>query len=55
MSVAKDEKKTFMSLDEAISNSLSEFNIEGDRSANESMFMIYGERDVWRPEIFFSI
>ncbi len=47
--IEKGNHITFMSLDDAMSNPLTEFNISGDRTAKDGQFFIYSERDVWRP------
>ncbi len=47
--IGKADQTTYLSLDEDESNSLTEFDISGDKSDIESSMYIYGERNVWRP------
>lgn len=47
--ITKGNQTTYMVLDDAMSNSLTEFAISGERTETDSEFFIYTERDVWRP------
>ncbi|HPK09602.1 MAG TPA: alpha-2-macroglobulin family protein [Saprospiraceae bacterium] len=49
LKVDEGGKVTFMSLDDNESNPLTEFDVSGNRSALDNKYMLYTERDVWRP------
>ena len=49
LKVTKGAQITYLPLENAESNSLTEFDISGDRSAEDSEFFVYTDRDVWRP------
>lgn len=49
LKISKGNSMTFLSLDPAQSNSLTEFNIEGERSEAESEFFVWLNRGVYRP------
>lgn len=49
MKVAKGSQQTYLALDPNQSNSLTEFDIAGERSETETEFFAYTDRDVWRP------
>lgn len=47
--VEKNNQITYLSLDVNQSNTLTEFDISGERSEVETEFFAYTDRDVWRP------
>lgn len=49
LKVTKGNQITYLPLDPAESNTLTEFDISGDRSENDTEFFVYTDRDVWRP------
>ncbi|MBL0026982.1 MAG: hypothetical protein IPO98_19220 [Saprospiraceae bacterium] len=52
----KSNQVTYLVLDANQSNTLTEFDIAGERSETETEFYAYTDRDVWRPgEVSMSI
>ena len=49
MKVEKGNQITYLALDPNESNTLTEFDIAGERTETDTEFFIYTERDVWRP------
>ncbi len=49
LKVEKGKAITYLSLDPNQSNSITDFDISGERSETETEFFVYTERDVWRP------
>ncbi|MGB4958312.1 MAG: MG2 domain-containing protein, partial [Saprospiraceae bacterium] len=49
LKIEKDRHVTYLALDPNDSNSLTEFDISGERSATDTEFFVYTDRDVWRP------
>ncbi|MBK9256178.1 MAG: hypothetical protein IPM42_11880 [Saprospiraceae bacterium] len=49
LKVSKSGQITYLPLDPAESNSLTEFDISGERSEEDSEFFVYTDRDIWRP------
>lgn len=49
MKITKDNQTTYLSLDEADSNPLTEFDISGELSETGTEVFVYTDRDVWRP------
>lgn len=47
--VSKGGQTTYLSLDEADSNPLTEYDISGEMSETDTEMFVYTERDVWRP------
>lgn len=47
--ISKNNQVTYLSLDENQSNSLTEFDVAGERTETETEFFAYTDRDVWRP------
>ena len=49
LKVEKDNHVTYLALDPNESNTLTEFDISGERSETDTEFFVYTDRDVWRP------
>ncbi|MFZ1703412.1 MAG: MG2 domain-containing protein [Saprospiraceae bacterium] len=49
LQIEKNGQTTYLSLDEADGNPLTEFDISGEMSESETEVFIYAERDIWRP------
>lgn len=49
LKVEKGKQITYLALDPNDSNSLTEFDISGERSETDTEFFAYTDRDVWRP------
>lgn len=49
LQISKGSQITYLPLDPAEANSLTEFDVAGDRSEEDTQFFIYTDRDVWRP------
>ncbi|MBK8055859.1 MAG: hypothetical protein IPK35_21965 [Saprospiraceae bacterium] len=49
LKIVKGTQQTYLALDPNQSNSLTEFDIAGERSEIETEFFAYTDRDVWRP------
>lgn len=47
--VSKGGQTTYLSLDEADSNPLTEYDISGEMSETDTEMFVYTDRDVWRP------
>lgn len=47
--ITKDNQTTYLSLDEADGNPLTEFDISGELSETGTEVFVYTDRDVWRP------
>jgi uncharacterized protein YfaS (alpha-2-macroglobulin family) len=57
LKISKDNKTTYLSLDEADSNPLTEYDISGELSETDTEIFAYTDRNVWRPgdSIFCSV
>ncbi len=49
LKVEKNTHVTYLSLDPNQSNSLTEFDVSGERSETDTEFFTYTDRDIWRP------
>lgn len=49
LKVEKGKQITYLALDPNESNTLTEFDISGERSETDTEFFAYTDRDVWRP------
>lgn len=49
LKVEKNTHVTYLSLDPNQGNSLTEFDISGERSETDTEFFVYTDRDIWRP------
>src|SRR5690606_26530153 len=47
--ISKSGQTTYISLDEADSNPLTEYDISGEMSETDTEMFVYTDRDVWRP------
>ena len=47
--VSKEDKISYIAVDENLSNPLTEFEISGDNSSEQTGFFVYAERNLWRP------
>ncbi|MBC7885153.1 MAG: hypothetical protein H7X99_06740 [Saprospiraceae bacterium] len=49
LKVEKGKQVTYLALDPNQSNSLTDFDIAGERSETDTEFFAYSDRDIWRP------
>lgn len=49
LKIEKNNQVTYLKLNPAESNPLTEFAINGSRSEDDAQFFVYTDRDVWRP------
>jgi uncharacterized protein YfaS (alpha-2-macroglobulin family)/citrate lyase gamma subunit len=47
--IEKGKQVTYLALDPNQSNSLTDFDISGERSETDTEFFAYADRDIWRP------
>ena len=50
LKVEKGKQVTYLALDPNQSNSLTDFDISGERSETDTEFFAYADRDIWRPD-----